>query len=311
MIVWIGLMGIILGSFVNALVWRLAQQAAQEDAQRQGATRKRQSKQAAWLKPLGQDHQRLATRSVARLAASSAQRRADDLSIVHGRSMCPSCRHTLAVKDLVPVLSWLSLRGRCRYCHKAISVQYPLVELLTGILFALAYSALHAESYGWVRVVYACIYTVLFVALALYDLRWFLLPDRLVFMLIGLATSQLVLLAFLQRDWALVGNSLWAVAIIFGLFWAIFVFSKGEWIGGGDVKLAIALGLIVGKPLLALLVIFIASLLGTLASVPVLVASKKKGLMAHIPFGPYLLAACFIVMLAGQRIVDAYQALLV
>lgn len=272
-------LGAVFGSFINALVWRLAKQDG-----------------------LGSVGQRAKGKG-------RSKHKPEDYSIVHGRSMCPSCGHTLAARDLVPVLSWLSLHGRCRYCKTAISAQYPLVELLTGIFFVVAYAALQSDTYAWFKLAYVCVYIVFFVALTLYDLKWFLLPDRLVFPLIGLAASQVVLWALLQQSWMVLGEAIFAAAIIFGLFWGIFVLSKGEWIGGGDVKLAVALGLIVGRPMHALLIIFLASLLGTIASLPLLLRSKKKGLMMHIPFGPYLLAACFVVLLAGQRIIDGYQSL--
>ena len=96
--------------------------------------------------------------------------------------------------------------------------------------------------------------------------------------------------------------------VIFGLFWGLYQISGGSWIGGGDVKLAIALGLLAGTPFRALTVIFIASLAGTLASIPQLVKSKE-GLMRRIPFGPALLFATFVVVLYGDRLAAWYQGL--
>ena len=95
--------GLCLGSFVNALVWRLREQ------ERQLEKKKPNKKYLV------------------------------ELSIAKGRSMCPDCHHTLASKDLIPVLSWLSVGGKCRYCRKSISTQYPLVELATAALFVLSY----------------------------------------------------------------------------------------------------------------------------------------------------------------------------
>ncbi len=263
-------LGVIVGSFVNALVWRLHEQS------------KRTSKVPQ-----------------------------KDLSILTGRSMCPHCHHTLAAKDLVPVLSWLWLRGRCRYCKKPISPQYPAVELLTGILFLSAYVLwpLELNAMGIVRLAFFAIFTVFFVALAVYDIRWFMLPDRLVFPLIAVAALQVGMMVVWHQTFADVWQPVAGAAIIYGLFWGLYQLSKGEWIGGGDVKLAIALGLIAGSPVRALMVIFFASLFGTLASFPLLFRGKKA-LTQPIPFGPYLLLACYAVVLFAGHIVAWYQRLL-
>jgi len=267
-IIAIFVLGVVLGSFVNALVWRLHEQ-----------TRKKEPSVMF----------------------------AKDLSIVKGRSMCPHCRHTLAAKDLVPVLSWLWLRGLCRYCHQPISQQYPAVELLTGLLLTLGYVAWPAfDAVGVIRFGFFVVFTVFFVALALYDMKWFLLPNKLVFPLIGLAAAQVVLLAIWQRSFGDAWQPVAGMAVVYGLFWGLYKVSKGEWIGGGDVKLVIALGLIAGSPVRALLVVFFASLLGTLASFPLLLKGRK-GMRQHIPFGPYLLAGCFLVMLFAGNILDWYQ----
>jgi prepilin signal peptidase PulO-like enzyme (type II secretory pathway) len=148
-----------------------------------------------------------------------------------------------------------------------------------------------------------------FMALAIYDLRWFLLPDRIVLPLTLLAVLQTLVVALWTRSVAQLYLPLLAAAIIFGLFWLLYQASRGAWIGGGDVKLAITLGLLAGTPLKAFMVIFFASLLGTLVSIPLL-AQGKKGLRLQIPFGPYLLAATVVVVLHGTAIVDWYQRLL-
>jgi len=101
-----------------------------------------------------------------------------------------------------------------------------------------------------------------------------------------------------------------AAGIIFSLFWVLFQVSKGTWIGGGDVKLAIVLGLLAGTPAKVFLLIFLASLFGTLASAPMLFRGKQ-GLKAHIPFGPHLLLATVVVVLWGTAIIDWYRHFLV
>lgn len=274
-IVLLAVLGLILGSFVNALVWRLREQAGLE-----GKTSK------------------------------SALKRRRALSITKGRSMCPQCGHELAAKDLVPVFSWLWLKGKCRYCQKPISWQYPVVELITAVLFVVAYVSwpLALTGVGLLQFIFCLIFIVFFVALAVYDLKWLELPDRLVFPLIGLAAVETAAVAVWEHSFSLLWQPVLAAAIIFGLFWLLFQASKGAWIGGGDVKLALALGLIAASPLRAFLVIFFASLLGTLASIPLL-AKGQKGLQAHIPFGPFLLAATLLVLLWGSTLASAYDRL--
>jgi len=274
-IVVLGVLGLIFGSFVNAFTWRLHEQAALRGKKTKAATK--------------------------RLAA---------LSITKGRSMCASCGHELAPRDLVPVLSWLWLRGRCRYCHAAIP-DSPLVELATSVLFVVSYVAwpLGLNGVGLFQFVLWLVFVVAFVALAVYDLRWFLLPDRVVLPLIGLAVVQIIVVALWTHSLSALWQPVAGAGIIFGLFWGLFQVSDGKWIGGGDVKLAAVLGLLAGTPLKAFLVIFFASLLGTVASVPILLKGRS-GLKLHIPFGPYLLLATVIVVLYGTVAVSWYENLL-
>jgi prepilin signal peptidase PulO-like enzyme (type II secretory pathway) len=275
MIIAISLFGIILGSFVNALVWRLHEQE----------------------KLVGKK-------------TKAAQKLRTELSISKGRSMCPDCHHTLAAKDLVPILSWVSLRGKCRYCHEAIAWQYPLVEVATGILFALSYATwpMSLHGVGLFQFVLWLVFLVIFMALAIYDLHWFLLPDKLVLPLTVLAVVEVIVSALWLHSWAALWQPAVGAVIIFGLFWGLYQISKGMWIGGGDVKLAVTLGLLADTPLHAFLVIFFASLIGTVASIPMLLRGKK-GLTLHIPFGPYLLLATVVVVLYGASISTWYQNL--
>ncbi len=264
------ILGLCFGSFVNALVWRLHQQDLPK--------KKR--------------------------AASDAE-----LSIAKGRSMCTHCKHTLAWYDLVPVLSWTLLMGRCRYCRKPIGLQYPLVELLTAIIFVLSYAFWSYDlnsAAGLGMLILWLAATVGFVALTVYDLRWMLLPNRIVFPLIGLGIFVSLLRA-IQAD-SIAGSLLGALgglAVAGGIFYVVFQVSNGTWIGGGDVKLGFAIGLFLGGPVLAFLMLFIASLLGLSVAMPGIVLKRSK-LNAKLPFGPFLITATLLVMLVGQRIVDWY-----
>lgn len=264
------ILGLAFGSFVNALVWRLYQQ-------------------------------HLPRRK--RAAADN------ELSIARGRSMCPHCKHTLAWHDLIPVFSWLSLRGRCRYCEKLISWQYPIVEVLTAAIFVISYVLWPQELVSTVSMALFALWLaalVGFAALIVYDIRWMLLPNKIVFPLIGLGAITVLIRALDSGD--VVGtvlSSLAGLAVAGGIFYVVFQVSGGTWIGGGDVKLGFALGLLLGSPALAFLMLFGASLLGLAVAVPGVVTRKSK-LTSKLPFGPFLIISTIIVMLVGQQIIDWY-----
>lgn len=256
--------GLVFGSFVNALVWRL--------------------------------------RNSSKHPQNTANKK---YSIVSGRSMCPNCRHQLAWYDLLPVISWLSLRGRCRYCRKTISWQYPLVEILTAAAFVTSYAYWPYDwsSQGIILFVFWLIFITGFMALAVYDFRWFILPDKIIFPLIGIAGLQVVTRTVLDGAIDPIIGGLLGALTLAGSFYVLFQLSKGQWIGGGDVKLAIVLGVLAGGVFESTLLLFLASLIGTLVSLPLLLSKKLKR-NSRIPFGPLLLIATFIVYVFGTDIID-------
>lgn len=273
------LLGLCLGSFVNALVWRLRKQ-----------------------------EELFASK------AAGMAKKARALSIVHGRSMCMHCGHELSPRDLVPVFSWIMLRGKCRYCKAPID-DTPFAELFLPVLFVISYFAWPYAVGGWASaeiVLFGLWLLILtgFLALAIYDVKWFLLPDRIVVPVSVLALFFVVVLSKIQADSALLLWSLGGAAVISGLFFAIAYVSDGKWIGGGDVKLGALLGLLAGSPVMAFMLIFIASLLGSLIALPRLLL-RKYTLNSVLPFGPFLLAAAFVIVLWGQQIYDWYFGLLV
>lgn len=271
-VVLLVVLGLIFGSFVNAFVWRL-----HEQEELLGKKKK------------------------------PAKRQLQELSILRGRSMCPNCKHELAAKDLVPVASWLALGGKCRYCGKPISWQYPVVELLMAVVFALSYVwwPLQLHGTGLMQFIFWLFFAVMFMALAVYDLRWYLLPNKIVYPLIVVALVEALLSALWGHSAGLYWEPVVGAAIIAGLFYVLFLVSRGAWIGGGDVKLGIVLGLLAATPLKAVLVIFLASVVGTIVSLP-LAARARQGLKLRVPFGPFLLVATVIVVLFGTSMVDWY-----
>ncbi|MEK7599450.1 MAG: prepilin peptidase [Patescibacteria group bacterium] len=267
--------GLCLGSFANALVWRIHEQ--EEQAKSKKKTDKKYQAR---------------------------------LSIAKGRSMCPDCKHELTAKDLIPVLSWLSLGGKCRYCKMPIPVQYPLVELVTACLFVASYIWWPESLEGTQIVVFGlwqAISTGL-MALLVYDARWMLLPNRLIYPLTTVAGLQaLIVISTSDRPLMALINTMAAVVIGGGIFYVLFQVSAGKWIGGGDVRLGWLLGLIVATPTKSILLIFLASMLGTLVSLPLLISKRMKR-TSTIPFGPFLIAASVIVVLFGTEILQWYQS---
>ncbi len=232
-----------------------------------------------------------------------------NLSILNGRSICPNCKHVLAPQDLLPVISWLWLGGKCRYCRKPISAQYPLVELLTTALFMISYVywPFVFNNQGTTLFVFWLVFLVGLVALTVYDLKWQLLPDKIIFPFMYLAAAQsLILLFIVSSPLSLVTDLAVSLIIGGGIFYVIFQISGGRWIGGGDVKLGALLGLILATPSLSIFTIFAASLLGTAVSMPLL-ATHKANRSTRIPFGPFLIAGAIIARLFGLSLVNWYK----
>jgi prepilin signal peptidase PulO-like enzyme (type II secretory pathway) len=201
--------GVCLGSFVNALVWRVHEQEHEE----------------AKKKP---DKKYLRS-----------------LSVSKGRSMCPHCKHELKAVDLIPVLSWVILRGKCHYCHKPISAQYPLVELAMATWFVASYLWWPEELRGiqWAILATWLVLSVGLMALLVYDVKWKLLPNRIIYPLSLVAGLQAVLQVIAAPEpLKAVVNTALAVLVGGGIFYALFQISNGKWIGGGDVRLGWRLG---------------------------------------------------------------------
>lgn len=265
-------LGLALGSFVNALVWRLHEQEIHK-------------------------------------GKKSDNKRLDRLSISKGRSMCPHCKHKLSALDLVPVISWLTLGGKCRYCGKTISIQYPVVELLTAATFIISYLSWPEPLQGaqialfvlWLAMVVGLI------ALLVYDLKWMILPDRIIVPLGFIAGAMAIITIAIASDpLRTVISTVLSVAIGGGIFYVLFQVSDGKWIGGGDVKLGWVIGLFLTTPAQSFLMIFMASLIGCLVSLPLLLVHRLKK-ESVIPFGPFLIVAAMLVQLYGHTILQWYQ----
>jgi prepilin signal peptidase PulO-like enzyme (type II secretory pathway) len=164
---------------------------------------------------------------------------------------------------------------------------------------------------GLLRFVLWLVFLVGFVILTVYDLRWKLLPNKVVYPLIVLAVLQVILLViFYSAGVSAVTGAAVGALIISGGFYLLFQVSAGKWIGGGDVKLGIVLGALSGGAEQALLLLFIASFSGTLITLPLLLDKKLKA-KATIPFGPFLLLAAVIGQLFGASLIRWYTHLVI
>ena len=284
--IMLGVLGLLLGSFAGATVWRLrARQLVYDKAHGE----KVDSKEYKKLKPL------------------------TEAKVTKDRSRCLHCGYELKWYDLIPLFSWLSLRGRCRSCRKPIGKFEPLIELGMAGLFVLSYLLwpfpLETALGVTALVVWLAACVVLVIAFA-YDSKWFLLPDITTIILIALGVIAVVINILLTGNvWGGILNAAGAVAILSGLYLVLYLISGGRWIGFGDVKLGIGLGLILGDWQLALLALFLANFIGCLIVIPFMIAGKVTG-KTQVPFGPLLIAGTILAKLIGFAVIDWYTSLI-
>lgn len=225
-----------------------------------------------------------------------------------GRSECMSCKRQLRWYEMVPVFSWIVLRGKCHTCKARISIQYPLVEAGTGIAFAfISTSMLTLELQ-----IIGCAVTALLIAISVYDLRHTIIPDVWVYAFIVLACISQFLLTPKGEFGTLL---LLAGPIAASPLFVLFAVSRGAWMGFGDVKLALGMGWLLG-PVYGIAAVFFGFVIGAVVSVGILLplpyfvrafshlgitrlAPTRGGftMKSEIPFGPFLVASTFIIWL--------------
>ncbi len=215
-------------------------------------------------------------------------------NIVSYPSHCPNCLRRLGFLDLLPLLSYVLLRGRCRYCECRISIRYPGVELLTGLVFLATY---FSTGFNPGLLKYLFLFSVLIVVFFI-DLDHKIIPNSLV--LVILTWGILWQLLWPQITWV---EALGGALLGGGFLLALAVISRGG-MGGGDIKLMFAAGFYLG-PLLTLTAMFIGFFTGALVGIT-LILLKVKSRKDFIPFGPFLSLGIFFTALWGQEIVDIY-----
>lgn len=221
-----------------------------------------------------------------------------DESIISPPSRCDHCKKPLAWYDLIPVLSFLLLKGRCRYCKKPIHWQYPVVELSTAILFAAVVAG--KGDWGnwgdWGALGYFLFIISALIVIFFADLKYGIIPDRIVFPGIAITATY----SLITNYQLLITNHLLSAICAFLFFLAIYLLTRGRGMGFGDVKLVFLLGLFFGFPKI-IFTLYIAFLTGAAFSIILILLGKKK-LKGTIAFGPFLVIGSIIVMFFGDRL---------
>jgi prepilin signal peptidase PulO-like enzyme (type II secretory pathway) len=217
-----------------------------------------------------------------------------------GRSFCINCKKFIKWYDNIPVLSFLLLKAKCRFCKTKISWQYPLVEMITGVLFLLVYFK-YARFSDYLSLAYLfrdLIFIAVLIVIFVIDFRWYLILDIVTLPAIVFALG---INLFLGISWLslLVGGVLGG-----GFFLAQFLVSGGRWIGGGDIRLGVLMGVMLGWKLI-LVALFLAYFVGAIVGIS-LVIFKQKKFSSKIPFGTFLSAAAVVSLLYGEEILQWY-----
>lgn len=222
-----------------------------------------------------------------------------------GRSQCTNCQTTLPAKHLVPVLSWMALRGRCAFCRHPIHIQYPLVEGASALLLLLAYvqHPIFVDSASWSAFIVESCFLLLLLALVVFDLRWKLLP-----------IEPIVGATLIFAAWNIVSGTLSWTSVIVGVvvgggFLGVQVLlSRGRAMGGGDPWLGMLLGAMLGWPQIGVALYFTYIVGGGLMLILFLLGIVRKG--SRIPFAPLLALGTLGSMLAGTMMEAWVRAVL-
>ncbi|NTW62091.1 prepilin peptidase [Candidatus Saccharibacteria bacterium] len=275
--------GLCMGSYACATVWRLRLKQLKQD------------------KEAGYDYDHAELDRLKKL----------DRSLLGDRSQCLNCSYVLKWYDMVPIFSWLSLGGRCRKCRKPIGSAELLMELGMMLFFVISYAVWPHGLSTSVEIANLIIWLFAGVALAIlfmYDIKWFILPDVVNYVLIGLGGFHVLFIMLVSGDKIGLAISMFgSIAILSGIYWILNKVSAGKWIGFGDVKLGLGMGLILADWRLAFIALFAANFIGCLVVLPGMLMGKLKR-NSHIPFGPLLIVGFVIAELAGDYIVNLYIA---
>ena len=264
-----GLLGLLVGSFLNVVIHRLPKMMAREWTEQCAALRDEEAPAAS------------------------------PYNLVVPRSACPACGHAIGALENIPLLSYAWLRGKCAGCGIHISARYPLVELVTGALSAFA--AWHF-GFGWAAAG-ALLFIWALVALSFIDFDTQLLPDSITLPLLWLGLLFNLTGVYVPLADAVVGAAL-GYLILWSVYWLFKLVTGKEGMGYGDFKLLAAIGAWLGWKILPV-VILLSSVIGALVGIGLIVLARR-GRSVPIPFGPYLAGAGLVALFWGERILQAY-----
>lgn len=283
--------GLCFGSFAGATVWRIRARSNSDD------------------------YNKAETNKLAKLKKRD---------ILHDRSCCLNCSYELRWYDLIPVISWLALRGKCRKCHQPIGWMELLIEISMAAFFLLSYILWPYPLDSWMQIARLAIWLIAGIALAIlfvYDLKWTKLPFKvnMFVVVMGALNASIIVFASSNKADSLI-NILISTLILSGIYWVLYKVSNGKWIGDGDIPLGLGLALLLSDWKLAYIALLVANLIGCLIVLLVMAYQryfkrdkaddKKLGMSSHIPFGPLLITGSVIAGLAGSYLANLYMAAL-
>jgi leader peptidase (prepilin peptidase)/N-methyltransferase len=237
-----------------------------------------------------------------------------------GRSKCPNCKKNLRFLDLIPVLSFLLLRGKCHYCHEKISWQYPLIELTAGFAIVAIFLRVSGVDltdlnkpliFGLNQFLDFIFYLFCMSALIIifaYDLKHLIIPNKVIYFAVAISLFYWLLRLVLNGPSFDFKPTFFSILFSFAFFAGLFFLSKGKWIGAGDVKFSIFIAFIIPWPHI-LITLFMSFVLGAILGL-ILVLLKKKKMTSKIPFGPFLAFSTFLTIFFGDAILNWYLGLL-
>ena len=229
--------------------------------------------------------------------------RFDDLkSVISTRSHCMHCKKEIAWYDLFPFFSYVVLSGKCRHCKASISLQYPLVEVGTAVLFGLLFWQFGLTlQFGFLLAI-----TAILVIVFTYDILHYLIADMLIWLAIGLWAVYLALsYFFLNTSSFVLLNSLYGGLILGGFLALLVVVSREKWMGAGDIKLGFLLGAIMMWPSV-LVGLFATFMIGSIVGL-ILIGIKEKKMKDMIPFAPFMITGAYLALFLGQKIINWYM----
>ena len=232
-----------------------------------------------------------------------------------GRSQCINCKKELSLIDLIPVLGFIFLRGKCRYCKKKISWQYPIVEFITGAIFILIFlkfifasDLINCNLLQIIDLSLLFIFAVILITIFIFDLKYYIIPNKILFPGIILGFIALIIKSIYIWSFELVIAHLFSIFITFGFFLFLYLVSRGKWIGAGDVKFGILLGLILSWPQ-SLVMLFFSFVIGAMIGIVLLLLKLKKR-KEKVPMGTFLVIGTFVSIFLGEIILEWYLGLI-